>query len=223
MPGFSTKSIDFSNPVKATQSIGLNLGGLVPKASLVDLDRLRTYTFQFNPETLKQPDVEAVYDNAEVAFRSHQRMRYKHTKSGQWVFQLYLNSISANGGSVINIINLSKNLNEDIAFLRSLVHPLQGSGIENRRPPIVRFVWPNTVNQRVRVLRVGSVYQEFNIRLQVKVAVIDITLQEDPIVNQTANLVVERANTGRPGLLGSVLDKLPSGFADQVDNIDSFI
>lgn len=223
MVGFTSKSIDFSNPISATQSIGLNLGGLIPKASLVDLDRLRTYSFQFNPETLKQPDVEAVYDNAEIAFRSHQRMRYKHTKSGTWVFQLYLNSISAAGGSVINIINLSKNLNDDIAFLRSLVHPLEGDGIENRRPPIVRFVWPNTVNQRVRVLRVGSVYQQFNFRLQAKVVAIDITLQEDPLTNQTANLVADRANTGRPGLLGSVLDKLPEGFGNALDSLDSFI
>lgn len=223
MVGFTSKSIDFSDPFKAVQNIALDLGGLIPKASLVNLDTQRTFTFQFNPETLRQPDVEAVYDNAEIAFRSHQKMRYKHTKSGQWTFQLYLNSISASGGSVIKIINLSKNLNGDVAFLKSLVYPLEGTGIENRRPPIVRFVWPNTVNQRVRVLRVGSLYQQFNIRLQAKVVLMDITLQEDPETNQTSNLVVERASTGRPGLLGDVLDKLPSGFTDIVDKIDSFI
>ncbi|GAB1376897.1 hypothetical protein MASR1M48_17490 [Lactococcus petauri] len=220
MVGFTTKSIDFSNPLK---SVGVNLNALLAKGSLVNLDMNKTYQFVFNPTEIKQPEIKAVYDETNVMFRSHPRLRYKYTSGSDWVFTLYLSSTSGNSSNLLSVFNQSRNLNQDTAFLQSLVYPISGQGLANRRPPIVRFVWPNIANVRVRVMSVGTTYKKFNMRLQQQVTMIDLVLREDPEKNVTSNLVRERGATGRPGLLGALLDKLPTGVSEAIDNIDSFI
>lgn len=220
MPGFTTKSIDFSNPLK---QVNFNLNSLLARASLVNLDTNETYQFLFNPNEVKQPPTKAVYEEVNVAFRSHPKLHYKHTSGAEWVFSLYLSSTSGNSSNLLSIVNLSRNLNNDTAFLQSLVYPIEAQGIRNRRPPIVRFVWPNLANVRVRVMEVGTTYQKFNARLQQQITMVDLVLKEDPERNQTSNLVRQRGATGRPGLLGALLDKLPAGVGEAVDSIDSFI
>lgn len=220
MVGFTTKSIDFSNPLK---SVGINLNALLAKGSLVNLDTNETYQFVFNPSEVKRPEIKAVYDETNVMFRSHPRLRYKYTSGADWVFTLYLSATSGNSSNLLSVFNQSRNLNNDTAFLESLVYPIEAQGIENRRPPIVRFVWPNLANVRVRVMSVGTTYRKFNARLQQQVTLVDLVLREDPEQGVTSNLVRQRGATGRPGLLGAVLDKLPSGVAEAVDNLDSFI
>lgn len=221
--GFTTKGIDFSSPQKATLGIGLNPAGLIAKASLVNLDTNETYKFLFNPTTVKNPPVKAVYHEKNVAFRSHPRLQYSHTSGKDWVFQLYLNSISSGAQSVINILAISRNINNDTAFLESLVYPLANRGIKNRRPPKVRFVWPKLANVKVRVMEVGTAYQQFNFRLQQKVTLIDLVLREDPDTSVTSNLVRQRGANNRPGLLGALLDKLPPGVGEAVDTVTSII
>lgn len=219
MVGFTTKSIDFSDPLK---SAGINLGAITTKASLVNLDTNETYEFLFNPEEVRTPDIKAVYDEANVAFGSQPRLRYKYTTGVDWVFTLYLSSTTSNAQNAINFLSLSRNLNNDTAFLQSLVYPIEGTGIKDRRPPNVRFVWPDLANVKVRVMSVGTHYRKFNFRLQQQITAIDIVLRENPDKQVTSNLVRTRGSNSRPGLLGSLLDKLPSGVADAVDNIGSF-
>lgn len=218
--GFTTKSIDFANPLKAAS---FNIAPLLNKGSIVNLDTNETYQFMFNPTEIRQPDIKAIYDEANVAFRSHPKLRYKYTTGAEWVFTLYLNSISSNGQNVINLLPLSKNINNDVSFLKSLVYPIEAEGIENRRPPNCRFVWPKLANVRVRVMSVSTLYQKFNFQLQQQVTSIDLVLRENPENNQTSNLIRTRGANGRPGLLGSLIDSLPSGVGDAVDKINSFI
>lgn len=219
MVGFTTKSIDFSDPLK---SAGLNLGALVTRASMVNLDTNETYQFLFNPEEVRNPDVKAVYDEANVAFGTQPRLRYKHTTGVDWVFTLYLSSTSSNAQGVLSFLSLSRNLNNDTAFLQSLVYPIESVGIKNRRPPNVRFVWPDLANVKVRVMSVGTHYQKFNFRLQQQITAVDIVLRENPDKQVQSNMVRTRGSNGRPGLIGDLLDKLPSGVSDAVDSVTSF-
>lgn len=219
--GFTTKSIDFSNPTKSL--LNVNIGPILAKANLVNLDTSETYKFIFNPTELKKNPITAVYEKKNIAFRSHPKYQYKYTDSSEWTFTLYLHATSSGAQSVFNLIGTSKNLNNDVAFLESLVFPLANKGIKDRRPPRVRFVWPNLVNQEVIVLSVGTVYKKFNFRLQQHITMVDITLAEVVPQSVTSNLVRQRGATGRPGLLGALLDKLPKGIGDAVDKISSYL
>lgn len=216
--GFTTKSIDFSDPLK---TITPNISGLIAKASLVNLDTNETYKFLFNPTEIKKPAIQAVYEKHNVMFRSHPKYQYKYTEGAEWVFQLYLHGASSGAQNALNILSLSRNLNNDTAFLESLVYPLANKGIKDRRPPRVRFVWPNLANVRVIVTSVGTTHQKFNFRLQQMMTVVDVTLAEDPDVGTTSNLVRQAGATGRPGLLGALLDKLPADIGGVVDKVTS--
>lgn len=220
--GFTTKNVDFSNPL-SSGAASLNISSLVTKGSLVNIDTNETYKFLFNPTTIKSSGMRAVYDEKNVAFRSHPKLQYKHTTGKEWTFQLYLNAASSGAQSLISVIPTSRNLNDDTAFLESLVYPLDNKGIENRRPPKIRFVWSKIANVKVVVLEIGTVYQKFNFRLQQQVTLVDVTLKEDPETSVTSNLVRERGSMGRPGLLGSLLDELPTGVGSSLDSITSYI
>lgn len=220
--GFTTKSIDFTNPVNATRALGLNLSGLVAKASLVNMDTNETYKFMYNPTELKSRVV-PFWAKQEVMFRSHPRWQYKSTDAKEWKFQLYLHANSSGAQGLINIIPLSKNINKDLAFLESLCYPIAGKGLAKRRPPRVRFVWPQLANVPVIITEVGATYKKFNFRLQQQITMVDVFMMEDPDKNITSNDVRLRGSTGRPGLLGAVLDLLPSGIGNASETIGNTV
>jgi len=203
--GFTTKSLDFKS---LGPSVGFNPSGLVQKAALVNLDTNEKYKFVFNPTEITRV-VRPVYAERRVQFRSANKWSYKYTEAAEWRFTLYLHSTSSGAQGLINILPLSKNLNEDTAFLDSLCYPIKADGLEKRRTPRVRFVWPKLANVRVIVTEVSSAYSKFNFRLEQQMTMVDIVLREDPEFNQTSDQIRAAGNTGLPGLLGAVLNQIP--------------
>ena len=218
---FRVPSIDLSNPLNASNLVN-NLGPLLTKASLVNLDTNETYGFLFNPTEVQQAPIKAVYDEKNIAFRSHPKYQYKYTSAKTYLFQLYLSSTSSNAQNVTTILPLSRNLNNDTSYLESLVYPLNATGIANRRPPRVRFVWPNLINQKVLVTSVGVTYRKFNFRLQQQITLVDLELVEIVDRSRTSNEVRQRGANNRPGAIGAVLDILPSSIGDAIDKAASF-
>ncbi len=212
--GFTTKSLDFG-------SIGFNPSGLIKKASLVNLDTNETYKFMFNPTEIRR-SIRPQYAQRNVMFRSSNKWQYRFTESPEWRFTLYLHSTSSGAQGVINILPLSANLNDHTAFLDSLCFPINAQGLENRRPPRVRFVWPKLANVPVIVTEVSTTFQKFNFLLQQQVTAVEITLREDHETNITSNMVREAGSTGIPGLLGSVLGAIP-GASSVVKAVASFV
>ncbi len=197
-----------SKTVSLTSSIGLNLSRLIRKVTLVNLDEGKTLKVMLNPTTMRKGPIEAHYQQHTVALRSHPLLQYQHSSSVQWQMQLMLHATSSGGQSLINFLPLSRNISKDAAFLESLVYPLQSSGVNKRRPPLVRFVVPGWVNQKVVVTRVGTLYQKFNALMQLHMALVDISLIEVPDKPPTCGFIRKHGASGRPGLLGMGLDAL---------------
>ena len=120
--------------------------------------------------------------------------------------QVYLHATSSGGQQLVNVLGMSKNITKDIAFLESLVYPLADTGTTNRRPPLVRFVIPGWVNQRVVVTSVSSVYKKFSACMRLQVATVDLTLVEVPEKPLTSADIRNNGASGRPWLLGLMMD-----------------
>ncbi|MEM7403543.1 MAG: hypothetical protein AAF310_06045 [Myxococcota bacterium] len=200
--GLTTKRVSLSG------SMGLNLSRLIRKVTLVNVDEGKTLKVMLNPTTIRKGPIEACYQQHAVALRSHPLLQYQHTSTVQWQMQLMLHASSSGGQSLINFLPLSRNISKDVAFLESLVYPLHTSGLKQRRPPVVRFVIPGGVNQKVVITRVGTLYQKFNALMQLHMATVDISLTEIPDKPPTCSFVRKHGASGRPGLLGMGLDAL---------------
>ena len=210
--GLSSRRISLSG------SMGLNLSRLIRKVTLVNVDEGKTLKVMLNPTTIRKGPIEATYQHHAVALRSHPLLQYQHTSSVLWHMQLMLHATASGGQTLINFLPLSRNISKDAAFLESLVYPLQSSGPNKRRPPVVRFVIPGWVNQKVVVTRVGTLYQKFNALMQLHMAAVDITLAEIPDKPPTCSFVRKHGASGRPGLLGMGLDAL-GGVGDGIASV----
>ena len=200
--GLSNKAVSISS------SMGLNLSRLIRKVTFVNVDEGKTLKVLLNPTSIRKGPTEAIYQQHTVAFHSHPLLQYQHSTGVQWEMQLMLHATSSGGQSLVNFLPLSQNISKDAAFLESLLYPLSSSGLDKRRPPVVRFVLPGVVNQKVVVTRVGTVYRKFNALMQLQMATVDISLMEVPDKALTCSFVRQHGASGRPGLLGMGLDAL---------------
>ena len=200
--GLSTRKFSLKS------SVGLNPSRLIRKITLVNVDEGKTLKVMLNPQTISKGPLQATYTQHAVALQSHPLLQYQHSGGVEWRMQLYLHAGTSGGQSLVNLLGLSRNISKDAAFLESLVYPLAASGTVNRRPPVARFVIPGWVNQKVVVTSVSTVYQRFSALMRLHVATVDISLVELADKPLTCAHVREHGASGRPGLLGLVLDAI---------------
>ena len=200
--GLSTKTFSL------TSSVGINPSRLIRKVTFVNVDEGKTLKVMLNPQTITKGPLQATYTQHPVALQSHPLLQYQHSGGVQWHMQLYLHATTSGGQSLLNLVPLSRNISKDSAFLESLVYPLATWGTVNRRPPLVRFVIPGWVNQKVVVTTVSTLYKKFSPLMRLHVATVDITMIEVAEKPLTCAHIRKHGASGRPGLLGVALDAM---------------
>ncbi|MEM7495864.1 MAG: hypothetical protein AAF471_07035 [Myxococcota bacterium] len=214
--GLSTNSFSLAS------SVGINLSRLILKITLVNVDEGKTLKVMLNPQTITKGPMQATYTQHAVALQSHPLLQYQHSGGVQWNMRLYLHANTSGGQSFLNLLPLSRNISKDAAFLESLVYPLAASGTVNRRPPVVRFVIPGWVNQKVVVTSVSTVYKKFDPLMRLHIATVDVAMVELADKPLTCAYIRKHGASGRPGLLGPLLDATgPVG--DAVENVTKWI
>jgi hypothetical protein len=122
---------------------------------------LNTYTDEkweapLNPTVLNER-IEAKYKRHEISGLSHERLQYKNTGNLKVPLEFFISQLHQDSIYGVEI----PNINDDKAFLKSLLYPVGGIDYGYSGTPTIYFSWPGTLRFFGRALTMDIEHRKF--------------------------------------------------------------